>query len=119
MPSETTFLDSSGWIAPLNRRDKNHAKAVTISQGLDNRKALIVITDWIIAETGNGLASSPIRRGFAQAARYLIGSNRYRIVEIDGGLLDRSLALYASRLDKTWGTGRLLQLPRYERPGDH
>ena len=61
MPSSSVFLDTSGWIALLNGRDTNHASAVAAWRELAGRGDSVVVTDWIIAEAGNGLAGSPLQ----------------------------------------------------------
>ena len=62
-----------------------------------------MLTDWIIAETGNGLARSPDRAQFAKAVRAIQRSPRAKIIFITPALLGRALELFGSREDKTWG----------------
>ncbi len=55
--SSSVFLDTSGWIALLNSTEPEHQAANQLWLDLGRRGYRIVITDWIIAETGNGLAA--------------------------------------------------------------
>jgi predicted nucleic acid-binding protein len=50
------LLDTSGWIALLNLRDAHHQEALNTWGQLLTSGHAIVLTDWVIAETGNGLA---------------------------------------------------------------
>ncbi len=62
-----------------------------------------MLTDWIIAETGNGLARTTARENFALAARRVLTSRNAQVLPVTAGLLTRALALYSERPDKTWG----------------
>ena len=103
MPSDLVFLDSSGWIALLNSRDDKHSAALAAWREVFDRSCRVVVTDWIIAETGNGLAKSALRRVFAGAVHLVMQRSEYHFVMIDQNILDRAVELYASRPDKGWG----------------
>jgi hypothetical protein len=59
-----------------------------------------VLTDYIIAETGNGLARTAARRQFPRAVDLLRQSPLVTIIDLDEPLLSRGLELYARRHDK-------------------
>jgi hypothetical protein len=61
------------------------------------------VTDWVVAETGNGLARTAARRQLAAAVELIRSSTRARLVNVSELLFQRALDLYASRPDKTWG----------------
>lgn len=103
MPNDLIFLDTSGWIALLNTRDDLHQQAAIVWKQLAGQGAHIVVTDWVIAETGNGLANTPRRRAFTDAVRFALGRPSYRLVEIDRDWLGRAIDLYENRSDKAWG----------------
>jgi len=103
MRNDASFLDTSGWMALLNSGDRNHASAVAAWREIVRLKKLVVVTDWIIAETGNGLARSRFRRLFVEAVRLLSTSREFRIVYVDDELLTRAIELYQTRPDKDWG----------------
>jgi predicted nucleic acid-binding protein len=63
----------------------------------------VVVTDWVVAETGNGLARTAARRQLATAVALLRSSPRARLIHVAEPLFQRALDLYASRQDKTWG----------------
>ena len=58
MPSRTVFLDTNGWLALLNASDTLHKVASEVWKDLVEHGATFVVTDWIIAETGNGRRNS-------------------------------------------------------------
>lgn len=103
MPSKTVFLDTNGWLALLNASDDLHPLALPIWSELLEQGSAVVLTDWVIAETGNGLARTPARRQFRRAIEVLRSSARSRLYFVSPDHLERAVALYDRRGDKTWG----------------
>lgn len=101
--SSPVFLDTSGWVALLNADDQLHAAANDRMQEFTSERRPLVTTDWVLAETGNGLARFPARSGFAGAVAAFRSSKNARLVRVDGTLFQRAVDLYASVNDKTWG----------------
>jgi uncharacterized protein len=102
MPGNTVFLDTNGWLALMNASDQLHHRADAVWQDLGRRGHSIVLTDWIIAETGNGLARTRARARFSQVIDGVLKDPRCRVVFISAGLLRRALDLYLARADKQW-----------------
>ncbi len=103
MDDDPKFLDTSGWIALLNSADRLHGRAVAAYRRIVRRRLILVVTDWIIAETGNGLSRNRARASFAQAVRLLSKSPEFRVIKVDEGLLMQAIELYEGRPDKAWG----------------
>ena len=103
MPDRPVFLDTSGWIALLNSADALHSAASSVLSALRLRSSMIVLTDWIVAETGNGLARTKARQRFPLAVEMIRRSPRARLIPVSASLFQAALDLYASRPDKTWG----------------
>lgn len=101
--NELVFLDSNGWIALLNARDQMHSAAAQTWHELGRQGARIVVTDWIVAETGNGLARTAARTRFAEAVSRIELSEQAQLVEISAARRRTALTLYANRTDKNWG----------------
>jgi len=101
--SEAVFIDTSGWIALLNADDYLHADARRLLNqfGVDRRH--LVTTDWVLAETGNGLAKYAARVRFARSVEVFVTSATGRLVRIEEPTFQRALSLYAQASDKTWG----------------
>jgi uncharacterized protein len=103
MPSEPLFLDANGWLALLSTDDALHSEAERCWRELVQHGRKIVLTDWVIAETGNGLARTRNRVGFPGAVRELLSSPFVEVVFVSPSLMERALTLYSNRRDKTWG----------------
>ena len=104
MPASSIFLDTNGWFALLNDDDALHrvAQELWLEIG-ERRNPWVFLTDWIVAETGNGLARTPARKRFAESVQRLRGWPRVRLIQVTPAVRDRALELYSDRPDKTWG----------------
>ena len=103
MASKVVFLDSNGWVALLNNEDALHSTAAEAWRRLGHLGYRVVSTDWIVAETGNTLARTVVRRRFPQGVERLLRLPQARLVFVTQPLMERALHLYADRPDKTWG----------------
>src|SRR5687767_10982361 len=95
------FLDTSGLIALLNADDQLHNDAIDLLRRIATDRRHITTTDWVLAETGNGLARTQARVGFARAVQTL-RSESAQLVHVDASLFQEALALYDQTRDKTW-----------------
>jgi uncharacterized protein len=100
---DITFLDTSGWIAILNIDDQFHRAAVENLQEFGRSNTRLVTTDWVVAETGNGLARTNIRSQFPAAVQAFLRSKQSRLVRIGDELRTAALELYEAMSDKSWG----------------
>ena len=103
MPAKVFFLDTQAWVTLLNASDSLHAVTEAEWNRLVRNGYSVLLTDWIVAETGNGLARTPVRRQFSAAVAKMLTSPRTRLVYVTEDLLARGLILYRQRSDKTWG----------------
>jgi predicted nucleic acid-binding protein len=103
MPGKTLFLDTHGWMALLNSREALHREANLKWQECGRARFSTVVTDWVIAETGNGLARSILRLEFVESVRRFSTSPNCRIVSVTESVRAKALELYAQRSDKSWG----------------
>ncbi|HEV7926563.1 MAG TPA: PIN domain-containing protein [Verrucomicrobiae bacterium] len=87
----------------MNASDQLHQRADDVWHDLGRRGYSIVLTDWIIAETGNGLARTRARDRFSRVVDGVLKDPRCRVVFITGALLRLALDLYLARADKQWG----------------
>jgi uncharacterized protein len=101
--ADKCFLDTNGWLALLNATDQLHQKASQFWREIVSHHSTIVMSDWVIAETGNGLARSSNRHRFVEAVTRLQKSPQVEIVFVDSILLDKTLTLYDQHQDKSWG----------------
>src|SRR5580693_6437601 len=103
MAGKAIFLDTNGWLALLNASDQLHRRANTAWRDLGGQGFSIILTDWIIAETGNGLARTPIRERFASVANALLYDRRCTVIFVTPTIIAQALHLYRDRTDKQWG----------------
>lgn len=103
MTNKVVFLDTQGWVATLNSRDRLHQIADSEWRRLGRLGYSVLLSDWIIAETGNGLARTPARQKFAELVRAVLSDANTRLVFVTAELLARALILYEQRRDKNWG----------------
>lgn len=96
------LLDTSGWIALLNSRDTHHQEALNTWGQLLTSGHAIILTDWVIAETGNGLARNKNASPFIGSLQRLLTSSRLELIFVDSELMDEALSLYATHSDKSW-----------------
>jgi predicted nucleic acid-binding protein len=101
--ANSVFLDTNGWLALLNSGDAKYAQADVVWRALIRRGLHIVLTDWVIAETGNGSARSRRRSQFSAAVKATIQDSRVELVIVGDELLQRSLDFFGQHADKSWG----------------
>jgi len=101
--SSSVFLDTSGWIALLNVAEPFHQRANEFWLELGQRGYRIVLTDWIIAETGNGLARTRARSRFAESVARAWHSPVVEVIVVDQSLIHRAVDRYSQFADKSWG----------------
>ena len=103
MPTNNAvFMDTSGWIATLSADDQFHRQASELLRQFASMRRPLVTTDWVFAETGNGLARTA-RNRFVQAVGTFLQSSNSRLIWIDEPLFQQALELYGQAADKTWG----------------
>ena len=101
--ASSVFLDTNGWLALLNSAEAMHAQADRVWREIVRGKQQIVLTDWIVAETGNGLARSTAKGRLQEALNRILRTSRRELVIVDEELLHRSLEFFGQHQDKSWG----------------
>jgi predicted nucleic acid-binding protein len=100
--SDAVFVDSSAWIALLNADDRFHQLAAELFTAFRAARRPLVCTDWVFAETGNGLARTARRLQFIETVERFRRSRHCRWIHIDEDAFQRALKLYSLK-DKQWG----------------
>jgi predicted nucleic acid-binding protein len=101
--ARSVFLDTNGWLALLNATEVLHSSANDVWRELGASGCRILLTDWVIAETGNGSSRLPLRTSFVTSINQLWQSPRVDVVNVDDSFLKRSLDHFHRHADKTWG----------------
>ena len=97
------FVDTSGWIALLNQDDEYHLQASELLRRFGKERRILLTTDWILAETGNGLARTKARSQFVALAETFLRSSQGRLLRIDDTIWREALEFYQQFGDKLWG----------------
>ncbi|MCE9527833.1 MAG: PIN domain-containing protein [Planctomycetales bacterium] len=98
--SDSLFADAVFVIALINKRDQYHAVAQELAHRFAGQH--LVITDAVLLEIGNGLASS-FRKEAAQVIDSFLTSADVEVVRLFPDLFDDGLDLYRVHQDKEWG----------------
>jgi uncharacterized protein len=101
--ANSIFLDTNGWLALLNRTESMHAQANAVWSDIVRGKHTIVVTDWIVAETGNGLARAKDKTCLKIALERVLQVSRNELIYIGDDLLRKAVDLFGQHADKTWG----------------
>lgn len=95
----SVFADASYYVALLSPRDQHHADAVRISGQLRHP---IVVTELVLVEVSNALASTESRGHAAALWKHLQQDPSVTVVPTTTTLIAQGLDLYARRPDKEW-----------------
>ena len=98
-----TFVDASGWIAMINRRDALHQKALQVYQQRFRQGGYFVTSSVVLLEVGNWVSPAPTRKLAIDLLDRIARSARVEVVHISEGLNQRGWTLYRGRPDKDWG----------------
>jgi predicted nucleic acid-binding protein len=97
------FVDTSAWLALVNKSDIFHLKAKEIRDNLVKNKVKFVVTDYIIVEIANCLSRIPLRSAAIQLISFIKASEQIEIVPIGREIYDEAWDLYSRHQDKEWG----------------
>jgi len=97
------FIDTSGWVASIDRGDTFFQQAKQIIQTAYQQKRLLITSNYVLSE----LAPLLQRRNVAQATLSLAIKTsktdpRVTVVHIDQATDDEAWALLDARMDKQW-----------------
>jgi predicted nucleic acid-binding protein len=93
------FADTSFYLALLSADDEFHERAVRLA--IEMRRP-IVVSEFVLLETGNSLSSMSRRQFFIDLLPSLQSDQAVRIVPASSELLQVGYELYSRRLDKEW-----------------
>ena len=115
--ADPVFLDTSGLVALLVADDTLHEQAAREFEAIGREGRPLVLTDWVLAELGNGLARTPARQIGAELIRRLLDEPRAQVIFVDSALLARGLTRYSAYADKTWGLADCVSFDVMEQTG--
>ena len=110
------FVDTSAWLALINKSDAFHVKAKNIRDILLRDNIQFIVTDYVIVEVANSLSKIPWRSSAIQLINSIQLSENTRVVEINKEIYNGAWGLYSNRTDKEWGLtdcGSFVVMKRY------
>ncbi len=97
-----TFVDTSYFVALLNRSDRHHGDAVALAARWDRLRTDLITTDAVLVETYNWFARSPARATAARALGQLGAQPGWLVVHASPELIEQARKRYLVHGDKTW-----------------
>ena len=101
--NQIVFVDTSAWLALINKSDVFHVKAKNIRDILLRDNIQFIVTDYVIVEVANSLSKIPWRSSAIQLINSIQLSENIRVVEINKEIYNEAWGLYSNRTDKEWG----------------
>ena len=101
--NDLVFVDTSAWLALINKSDTFHVKAKNIRDILLRDNIQFIVTDYVIVEVANSLSKIPWRSSAIQLINSIQLSENTRVVEINKEIYNEAWGLYSNRTDKEWG----------------
>lgn len=100
--SPPVFVDTSYFVALLNKLDGEHARARELAAIWHRLATKLCTTDAVLVETYNWFSRSPLRSSAARALQALRGAEGWTIVHASTDLIRRGERRYTTHADKTW-----------------
>jgi predicted nucleic acid-binding protein len=100
-----TFVDSGAWIALYSLRDQHHAEAFAIFRSLEQQKARLLTTDFVIDETVTRLRYDASHSAAVVFLDAIEGAERKNTVTVVA--IDRNSFEQAKRLFRQYSSERL------------
>lgn len=97
------FIDTSGWIALLNKRDRLHTQAVKHYREIVKKKK--ITTDAVLIETFNAFSNNKVRHLavlFIEQIEKSVDTGVIEIVNTSGELFKKGVNLFRLYNDKNW-----------------
>jgi predicted nucleic acid-binding protein len=93
------FADTFFLFGLVNPADESHARCLAFARAACGP---IVTTGWVLAEVGDALAAPSNRRKAARFIETILRTSQFEVVPPAASQLERGLALYSRRPDKSW-----------------
>jgi len=99
---KAVFIDTSAWLALVNKTDALHEKAKQIRNRFLKQPVQFLVTDYILVEIANTLSRIPFRASAIRLINLIQASSNIQLVEINREIYGEAWEMYRSRLDKEW-----------------
>ena len=109
------FVDTSFFIALLNKEDDDHAKALTLQNQLAAQTFRKYTSEYVLLELGDGLSRLRFRHLAIQLIDLVYSDATFEIVPASSDRFIKIHTLFKHRPDKEWGSDRLYLICHYAR----
>ncbi|MBM4305292.1 MAG: PIN domain-containing protein [Deltaproteobacteria bacterium] len=96
------FVDTSAWLALVNKSDAAHQKAKKVRDALLKDHIQFVVTNYVMVEIANALCRIPHRETAVKLINFIEMTENIQIVEIDKEIYKEAWRVYSTYLDKEW-----------------
>ncbi len=103
MTNDALFLDTAYIFALFNTRDQWHEQALKWQRKIVLENLLVLTTEFVLVEIGNGLSSIKFRGSAANIIQTLQENAFVKIIPASSELFVQAFNLYEQRQDKSWG----------------
>lgn len=97
------FVDTSFFIALMNSRDADHAKAIDLQKQISQQLCKKVTSEYILLELCDGLAKLNYRSFAISLIDLIERDNNFEIIPTSNEITQKAWELFKSRPDKEWG----------------
>ena len=98
-----TYVDASGWIALVHRKDALHHQATQLYQQRLTQGGRFITTSAVLLEVGNWLSPISLRKLAVDLLDRIERSTRIEVIHLTPELYAKGWELYRNRPDKDWG----------------
>jgi len=96
------FVDTSAWLALVNKSDAAHHKARMVRDVLLRDQTQFVVTNYVMVEIANALCRTPHKETAVKLINFIEMSENIQIVEINKEIYKEAWRVYSTYLDKDW-----------------
>jgi uncharacterized protein len=111
---KTVFVDTSFYIAVINRKDRWHSLA---NEYLDQYDELLLTSDFVLVEVGNWISHSGERNLFNSLVSDIESDRNTTVIGASHDWFKSGLSLYARRPDKDWSLTDCISIEIMNRHG--
>jgi len=96
------FVDTSAWLALVNKSDAAHQKARKVRDALLKDHIQFIVTNYVMVEIANALCRVPHRETAVKLINFIEMTENIQIVEIDKEIYKEAWRVYSTYMDKDW-----------------
>ena len=96
------FVDTSAWLALVNKSDAAHQKARKVRDALLKDHIQLIVTNYVMVEIANALCRIPHRETAVKLINFIEMTENIQIVEIDKEIYKEAWRGYSTYLDQEW-----------------